>query len=759
MSRFARSITIGSCACTALAIASNVRARAQSTATRSETIESRTPNPAAQAENTGSNAQSAGAHTTIDPRLLRSARIARTEKPPLIDGKLDDPCWQLAESIGPLTQMEPLVAAPATEDTEVKLLYDDENLYIGVRCFDTEPSKIVATQMKRDAELDPDDRVEIVIDTFHDKRNAFFFQMSPAGSKGDALVSRDGQSFNKSWDGIWFGKSTIDDRGWTCELAIPFQTLSFDRTSDTWGFNINRVIKRKLESDRWSGLRQDDDLFLISSAGDVTGLDGMKQGLGLDVIPHFASNWTKVRTPESESLTGRAGFDLFYKITPSLQASFTVNTDFSETEVDDRVINLTRFPLFIPEKRDFFLQDASIFEFANLDTTLVPFFSRRIGLDADGRTVPILLGGKVTGRQDDWNIGVLDVETGASNDVGRQNLFVTRISKNVGEQSSIGGIVTSGDPNGATSSQLYGLDGTFRTSSFLGNKNFTATAWGLASVTDGSADDGGAFGASVAYPNDELTIKLAAREIGSSFDPTLGFVQRVGVREYTSQVDIDPRINTEIRRLEMHFQGDWVTDLDDRLETFTGVIRPIGVVMDSGDELRAMLLPTTDRLDADFDIQPDVVIPPGEYEFLRWRIEMESALKRPVSGTISFEAGDFYGGHRTDLDVSIAWRPSPHFNASLEYLQSDVELPGGSFTTYLGRAHVDFAFTPDITWSNFVQLDNESESLGLNSRFRWILEPGRDLFLVFNQSVARMGDVIAVSEQQAAFKLVYTLRF
>jgi hypothetical protein len=172
-----------------------------------------------------------------------------------------------------------------------------------------------------------------------------------------------------------------------------------------------------------------------------------------------------------------------------------------------------------------------------------------------------------------------------------------------------------------------------------------------------------------------------------------------------------------------------------------------------------MLLPTTDRLDADFDIQPDVVIPPGEYEFLRWRIEMESALKRPVSGTISFEAGDFYGGHRTDLDASIAWRPSPHFNASLEYLQSDVELPGGSFTTYLGRAHVDFAFTPDITWSNFVQLDNESESLGLNSRFRWILEPGRDLFLVFNQSVARMGDVIAVSEQQAAFKLVYTLRF
>jgi hypothetical protein len=738
--------TIAARACIAFAIATADLVRAQTSESGTETADA--------------HAQASDAHPTIDPRLLRSAHIMRTQQPPVIDGKLDDPCWQLAESIGPLTQTEPLVNAPATEETEVKLLYDDENLYIGVRCFDKEPSKIVATQMKRDAELDPDDRVEIVIDTFHDKRNAFYFQMSPAGSKGDALVARDGQSYNKSWDGIWVGKAAIDDQGWTCELAIPFQTLSFDRANDTWGFNIDRVIKRKLETDRWSGLRQDDQLFIISSAGDVSGLTGMKQGLGLDVIPHFASNWTKERIPdESESLTGGAGFDLFYKITPSLQASLTVNTDFSETEVDDRVINLTRFPLFIPEKRDFFLQDASIFEFANLDNTLVPFFSRRIGLDADGHTVPILAGGKITGRHDDWNIGVLDVETGASDNTGRQNLFVTRISKNVGEQSNVGGIVTSGDPTGTTSNQLYGLDGTFRTSSFLGNKNFTATAWGLASATDGSADDGTAFGATVAYPNDELSIKVAAREIGSSFDPKLGFVQRVGVREYTTQVDVDPRINTEIRRLEMRFQGDWVTDLDDRLETFTGVIRPIGIVMDSGDEFRAMLLPTKDRLDDDFDIQPDVVIPADEYEFLRWRVEAESALKRPVSGAIAFEAGEFYGGNRTDLDASLAWRPSPHFNTAVEYLQSDVDVPGGSFTTYIVRAHFDFAFTPDITWSNFVQVDNESETLGLNSRFRWILEPGRDLFLVFNQAVARTDDLIAVAEQQVAFKIVYTLRF
>jgi hypothetical protein len=420
------------------------------------------------------------------------------------------------------------------------------------------------------------------------------------------------------------------------------------------------VIKRRLETDRWAGLRQDDDLLLISSAGDITNLTGMKQGLDLDLLPNFTGNWTReAGPPEDESLTGRPGLDAFYKITPSLQASLTLNTDFAETEVDDRVINLTRFPVFIPEKRDFFLQDASIFEFADLDTTLVPFFSRRIGLDASGTPVPILAGGKITGHQDDWNIGALDVGTNESGDLARQNLFATRISKNVGEQSTVGGIVTSGDPTGATSNQLYGLDGTFRTSSFLGDKNFNASAWGLQSVTDGSTADGAAFGASVAYPNDIWSWKLTAREIEPSFNPTLGFVQRVGVREYSAQLDYDPRINSDIRRLEMRVQGSWVTDLDDKLETFTGVIRPLGIVWDAGDELRAMLLPTRDRFDTVFQIQPDVAIPPGDYEFLRWRVEAESALKRPVSGTLAFEAGDFYGGtHRLRSQHRLAGEPA-----------------------------------------------------------------------------------------------------
>jgi hypothetical protein len=702
----------------------------------------------------------ADAQSSEESAERKSVRAVRVDVPPIIDGKLDDPCWGLASPIGALTQMDPLVAKPATEDTEVRLLYDSENLYIGVRCFDKEPAKIVATQMKRDADLETDDRIEIVIDTFHDKRNAFYFEMSPVGSIGDALVSRNGQGFNKSWDGIWTGRATIDEKGWACEIAIPFQTLGFDPKNETWGFNIHRVIKRRLETDRWAGLRQDDDLLLIASAGEITNLTGMKQGLGLDVLPNFTGSWTReAGPPESEALTGRPGLDAFYKITPSLQASLTVNTDFAQTEVDDRVINLTRFPLFIPEKRDFFLQDASIFEFADLDTTLVPFFSRRIGLDASGNPVPIIVGGKVTGHQDDWNVGVLDVETNASGDLARQNLFATRISKNVGEQSTVGGIVTSGDPTGAGSNQLYGLDGTFRTSSFLGDKNFNASAWGLQSVTDGSAADGAAFGASVAYPNDIWSWKLTAREIEPNFDPKLGFVQRVGVREYSAQLDYDPRINKDVRRLEMRAQGLWVTDIDDKFETFTGVLRPLGIVWDSGDELRAMLLPTRDRFDTVFQIQPDVAIPPGDYEFLRWRVEAESALKRPVSGTLAFEAGEFYGGHRADYEASIAWRPSPHFNTSIDYQRSDVELPGGQFTTQLVRAHADLAFTPDVTWSNFIQVDSESDTLGLNSRFRWILEPGRDVFVVLNETVAHSNGALIATEQQVEFKIVYTLRF
>lgn len=687
------------------------------------------------------------------------AHVTRVSVAPVVDGVLDESCWSTAPTIGALVQMEPRVAAPATEATDVRLLVDDRHLYIGVRCFDREPERIVATQRSRDAELDPDDRLEIIVDTFRDRRNAFYFQMSAAGSKGDALISRNGGGFNKPWDGIWEGRSSIDALGWSAEIAIPLATLAFDPESDAWGFNINRVIKRKLENVRWSGLRADARFFAISDAGDVRGFAGLEQGLGLDVVPFFTARHAADRVEDDSTLTGQPGFDVFYRLTPSLQASLTFHTDFAETEVDDRRINLTRFPLFFPEKRAFFLQDAGIFDFADLDRTLVPFFSRRIGIDAGGNEVPLEVGGKLTGRIGDWSLGVVDVETRDTRALDAENLLVARVTRNVGEQSTVGAIFTNGDPSGAGSAQLYGVDAVWRTSSFLGSKNLNASAWGLRSSNAEAAGDDAAFGAALDFPNDIWTYRVSAREVQDRFDPKLGFVQRRGVRSYATELQFEPRIDTAIRRLEFQVRTDVVTDVEDHLETAQVEVQPLGIRFDSGDEALFQLVRTREVLDAPFDIKDQVTIAAGEYEFTRARLQLESSLKRPLSANATLEAGEFYDGRREDYVLSCAWRPSALFTGSLAYERSDVDLDGGSFTTHLGRARIEFAFTPDLTWSNFVQFDNDTDSLGWNSRVHWILEPGRDVFLVFNETLARDASSLHPTNQEFAFKIVYALRF
>jgi hypothetical protein len=711
---------------------------------------------------------SPGVVQTAPPRP--SFEAVRIETPPVIDGRLDDEVWSLAHPIGEFTQVDPIEGGAPTEKTEVRILYDSTTLYVGIRCFDDDPKEIIGTQMGRDADLEADDRVEIVIDTFHDRRNAFWFQMNPVGAKVDALISNNGQDFNEPWNGIWVGKSSIDAQGWSVEMAIPFQTLSFDPSKTTWGFNAKRTIKRRLETDRWAAPRRNIDFYQIAEAGDLSGLAGMKQGIGLDVVPYFRANYVNDRENDPDSdVTGQPGVDVFYRLTPNMTAILTVNTDFAETEVDERQINLTRFPLFFPEKRAFFLENAGIYQFADLKQDLIPFFSRRIGLDDSGNEIPILWGGKLTGRAGDWNIGALDVQTdsfprfdptiGAQEEVSEQNLFAARVSKNIGEQSTVGAIVTHGDPLGQTDNTLVGLDANFRTSHFAGDRNLNASVFGMQTETDDSTAHGSAFGASISYPNDPWTALLSAKEIQQDFDPALGFVPRTGIRSYEGNLQWQPRINESIRWFEFGADTIVITDLDDRVQTVTSEIQPFGMVMDAGDELHFFLKPEYEKLDVPFDIQPDVEIPPGEYSWLRGRVQLESALKRPVSGLLAFEGGEFYDGQRQDAIGQVAWRQSKHFTCSLQYTQSHVVLPEGTFTTHLGEIRANVAFTPDIDWLNFVQFDNETETIGLNSRFRWIVRPGEDFYLVWNQVQARESGSLVPLLQEGAFKIVYTLRF
>ncbi|HUR29642.1 MAG TPA: DUF5916 domain-containing protein [Planctomycetota bacterium] len=689
-----------------------------------------------------------------------SAQVARTAKAPRIDGVLEAEVWSTAPSIGPLTQVEPHVGELATEATDVRILYDAQNLYLGIRCFDREPGKIVATQPSRDAELDPDDRVELVIDTFRDRRNAFYFQMSPAGSKGDALISGDGSDYNKPWDGIWDGKAAIDAEGWVAEIAIPFKTLSFAAGATTWGFNINRVIKRRNETDRWASPTLDAQVFQISRAGDLTGFSGIEQGFGVDVVPFAVARWSRDRrtSGQDEDFIGHGGADVFYKLTSNLTASLTLDTDFAETEVDQRQVNLTRFPLFFPEKRDFFLENAGIFKFADLGTELIPFFSRRIGLSPTGEEIPILAGAKLTGRQDDWNIGVLDVQTEEAHGIDDDNFFVARVSKNVGEQWNVGTIVTHGDPAASSDNLLYGADANWRTNDGIGGKRTSASVWYLGSDTEGAPGDDSAAGASLSYPNDLWKWRLGAKQIDENFQPALGFVPRRGVRIYDGQAYYSPRIGGAVRQLSFGVADRLFTDLDDHVETHDVDALLFGVEFESGDELRFLLEETREVLEQPFDITPAVTVPIGTYDDSGLRVEVETGLQRPISLLGAVTVGEFLGGDSVRWSSALEVRPDPLVTSALEWEQSNIAFDAGDVEAQVARMRVNFNFTPDLSWNNFVQWDSQSDEFGLHSRWRWIPTPGQEFFLVFNQTEEDTTS-LHPAVQQVAFKASYTIRF
>ena len=694
----------------------------------------------------------------VEREASRSVRILATANAPEIDGFLEPEVWERAPAIGALTQLEPVEGAAPSFESDVRLLFDADNLYIGMRFFDPEPERIIGTTRDFDAFLDADDRVELVLDTFHDHRSAYFFQINATGSKGDALVTGNGSGFNKPWDGIWQGAARIDERGWSAELALPFKTLSFDAHSTTWGFNLTRYIGRKRETCQWAGERRNQRLFQIVHAGEILGLEGMRQGLGLDLVPFFVGSWQRdFEEPDTDWL-GHAGMDAFYKLTPNLSLSLTLNTDFAETEVDQRRINLTRFPLFFPERRDFFVQDAGRFAFASNGVT--PFFSRRIGLDSSGAEVPLLAGGKLSGRAGPFALGILGVETKRTDELDGQSLMAARVALDVGQQSSIGAIVTHGDPSGETRNVVAGLDAKLRTSEFLGDANLEGTLWALHSDSEDESGQDSAFGAGINYPNDDWRWYANAREIQANFDARLGFVPRRGIRGYNSGLSWLPRIDERIRRLEFGVDVFTVTDIEDELQSRTVELQPFGVYFESGDEFRVELERTREVLSADFDIRDDVRIPAGEYDFSRWRLEWVASSTRSLGGKATVEGGDFFDGERRDLVLQADWRSGALLQTSLGFERNEVRLEDGGFDTELVFATTKVSFTPEVGWNTTVQWDNASDSWGLNSRLRWIPVPGQEVFVVFDQRLeGAEHERYAPEFQSLAFKLAYTLRF
>jgi hypothetical protein len=688
-----------------------------------------------------------------------TASATLSTDPIRIDGVLDEPAWSRAVPIGPLLQRDPKEGAAASEETEVRTMFDTENLYLGIKCRDRTPSGIVSTQLARDADLDVDDRVLIVLDPFLDHRNGFFFMVNPAGARADGQISNNSEELSFEWDGIWDARARITDEGWEAEIAIPFRTLRFKTGQTVWGLNIERQIKRLQEHDRWASPKRDIWIGNLSAAGELTGLTGLQQGKGLDIRP-FVSLGEK-----NSGGTFKPGLDVFNSITPSLTALLTVNTDFAETEVDSRQINLTRFELLLPEKRTFFLEGAGVYDVAGLgsqDLDLIPFFSRSIGL-RNGQEVPILFGLKMSGRQGGFNVGALDVQTRRTSldegPLAAQNLLALRVSKNFFEQSWVGAIATRGNPTGAGDNSLIGVDARFATSHFKGGTNLSLDLYGLR--TDGSSGKvDHAYGFKLDYPNDRWNVALNWKRIGGNFDAAMGFVPRTGIRTSDLYVAFQPRPERfGIRQFFFELEPTLVTNLQGRLENWRVFAAPFNVRTESGEHLEWDYIPTFEHLDAPFEIQPGVVIPAGPYQWTRFRAEVNTATKRPWVLDLAFRWGSFYRGRLRQYQPAVTLKPNTHVRVVLQMERDEGFLPQGRFVIQLFSGRFDYNLSPDIAWSSLMQYDNQSRSLGLQGRFRWILRPGDDLFLVVSRGWFRRfdGDYVPSFDQGSA-KLQYTIR-
>ncbi len=702
----------------------------------------------------------------------KKAVVTSTTERIHIDGKLNEPEWARAVPLDDIRQREPNQGQPATERTEVRLLADKDHLYIGVICYDSEPDKIVATQMGRDADITVDDRVELLLDTFHDRRNAFYFSTNPAGALTDGLVVENGE-LNLDWNGIWLVKTHRSPQGWSAEFALPFKSLSFNPGQDVWGFNFARSIVRKVEDDRWASPRFDIDFFQVSEAGEISGFAQAEQGKGLDIRPYALGRWTRDERGE-QRWQGTAGGEIFYNITSGLRLTTTINTDFAETEVDDRQINLDRFQLFFPEKRAFFLENVGVFNLAQtapfLDPSFIPFFSRRIGL-LEGREVPIQAGTRLTGKVGRFDVGALVVRTRETQFDGEtkpaKTFAVARIKRNFFKQSYIGGWYTEGNPASAETNRMLGADTRLSTANFLGSeRNLTVDAHYFKDIRGKGTGDNSAYGAGVAFPNDRFYGIAEWKRIERNFAPALGFVSRNATDTARFGFEFNPRLKKNflnIRQMDhwIYFSNFRRNDLA-RTETRNFFIRPVGWNFNSGDEFSVTIQPQFDRLFLPFEIAPGVTLPKGDYSFTRTRLTFESAPSRPWQAALSFERGAYWSGHANEFNADVIYKFAPRLQLSLGTRQTFARLPQGNFVARIYTTQINYAFSPFLSVANFIQYDNDSRNMGWQSRLRWILRPGNDLFLVFNQGWLqneRGGFNFRATGSRVTGKLQYTLRF
>lgn len=708
-------------------------------------------------------------------RRTMTAEPMRDGESVVLDGILDEPIWQRAVPATDFVQQDPILGGTPTERTEVRFAFDRDNLYMGVSNFDSEPNRMLGNTMKRDEFLSADDRFMWVMDTFLDQQTGYFFEMNPSGLMADSLMAPGGG--NREWDGIWDAKALRSELGWTIELALPFRTVNFDPDGTAWGVNFQRTIRRKNEENLWTGHQRNQGLRRLSNTGLLLlDLSDVSQGMGLDVKPYLSATGSDSPGRDTPApLTGSAdvGVDLFYNVTPGLRANLTVNTDFAQTEVDQRLVNLTRFPLFFPEKRDFFLDGATFFNFylgrtrQEPNIAVQPFFSRRIGLDENGLPQKIDFGTKLTGQVGQQDVGFLHVRTGAERDAVDEDFTVARVKRRVLRQSYIGAFYSRRHTRAANATDLHtaGADLRLATSTFRGSDNLEFNGFFLWNTNPvGTTDDTLAYGLRLDYPNDRWEARMSLTEVQENHTPAIGFTQRAGFRGYGPRLRFAPRPDRHpwLRQMAFGIDVDLRTDMGNRSLTRRLDFTLLRMQLHSQENFEISFVPTYERLETGFEIHEGIVLPAGsEYSFHRFRAAFNTANRRVLAAQTRVELGSFFSGTRQEVSVNVGIRPRPGVTINLQNEWNRVSLTQGRFETRVFRVIADTQFSPWIYLVNNIQYDSVSDGIGWQSRLRWIVTPGNDLFVVYTQNwVDNLAlDRFITQDRRAAAKFVFTQRF
>lgn len=696
-------------------------------------------------------------------RRIRALQVTEAIK---IDGRLDELSWSEATPATDFRQQEPNEGDPATEKTEVRVLFDEKNLYVGVHAFDSEPTRINSRELVRDAEFENDDQVAILLDTYNDRRNAYRFIVNPLGTQQDALITDEGRDLNLSWDAPWTSAGRIDETGWIVELAIPLTTLRFAEGIDTWGLNFARSIRRRNEENLWTSWQRSFGLERVSQAGELIGVDAIKRRRLREVKPYVSGGWL-----QGVPLVGRPGFDAGMQtkaglevakigITPSLTAEFTASPDFGQAEVDTQIVNLTRFSVFFPEKRDFFLENAGIFLFGRGGANQL-FFTRRIGLTDEGAPAPIDYGAKITGKVGPYNVGFLQVQTRKLGEldspfgVPRQHFTVARVKRDILERSYVGamfvnrqGATFAGGPDynrGAGVDVEFNLTDHYQLKAFLMG---TATPGVRSSFLSGRIDS--------RFENDLWTFVTVYEDIGSNFNPEIGFIDRESIRQYFGQFAYKPRPRfiPHVRQMEFEAFLEYYSDRKNNLSTRTTQLSWETEFKNSAEFSFQPIQQVTDVLAEPFDIRRDIVIPAGTYHFNRPSVSFTSDGSKRLVLSGEYQWGDFYSGKRDEIEVGATFRPNAHLLFDFTNSFNSVRLPQGKFTTNLFAGRVNYNFSRKLLTSALMQLNSSARVSAINVRLRYIYRPNSDLFVIYNQTTG-----VGLERPSYSFQIKLTRNF